>query len=162
MQLCLKLHWIENNILSFCFWQPNRSLSLIWSRCLLRMQRETLPRTKMAFTTTAPARPQWRMPTVSTLVALRAQGRAPAAPASGLAPRAGQALGTQRRQPHQRRSSPGGSRPRPCLTGCRGSWSPACQSTVTAADGAKAAPQAHRNLLYQRVGIGSRRDNVSN
>lgn len=146
------------------FQQPNRSLCLIQSQRLPRRQREMLPRTKMASTTRARARPRWPVPTESTpaSVLLRALGRAPAAPASGLAKLAGQAPDTKRQQPHQRQSSPEGSRPLPCLTGCRGSWSLACQSTVTAAEGAKAAPQAHRNLLYQRVSIGTHWDNVSN
>ena len=55
----------------------------------------------------------------------------------------------------RRHNSPEGSCPHLCRRGCRGNWSPAYLWTVTAADAAKAVPQARRNLRYRRVSIHS-------
>lgn len=126
------------------------NLSLRLSQCPQSLTRETPPRTKMAFATTALAHPRWVTATESTLASAGPGPRAyaPAVPTSARVPWVGQALEEQRQQ-----SSPGSSHPRLCRRGCRGSWGPACRSTVTAADAAKAVPPGRRNLLYQRVSI---------
>lgn len=140
--------------------QLNLGLSHIqFPRSLPR--RETLARIKMAFATTALARPRWVTATESTLASPGPGPRAhaPAVPTSARVPWWVGWVAQARDQWRRRRlqSSQGSSRPRLCQRGCRGNWGPACRSTATAADAAKAVPRDHRNLLYQRVSIQHKR-----